>query len=189
MIGAVLVTLLVAVPIALPLDDWRADPAIEIQDAYKWIFQATRGGEHAAPSRDHAAAWLEREWNDAEAPAESELVAEPLGTSGIVRLNIRPYRAAGGTQDALLTAFLVSASSFNADPAAFKRLWETLGNELRRAPIGRLSRAAWEQLDAECRAHDYPAMHHSEGYTRLRRPAYRVVTVDEARKLAQGLRQ
>jgi hypothetical protein len=189
MIGVVLVTLLAAVPIELPLGEWRADPAIEMQDAYKWIFQATQGGEHAAPSRDRAATWLEREWNDVGPSAEGELVAEPLGTSGIVRVNIRSYRAAGGTEDALLTAFLVSASSFKADPVAFRRLWEALGGELRQAPIGQLTRATWEQLDAECRALNYPAVHHSEGYTRLRRPAYRVVTADEARKLMAALRQ
>ncbi|MGQ0540786.1 MAG: hypothetical protein ACT4O9_02905 [Blastocatellia bacterium] len=33
---------------------WKADSKMEMQDAYKWLHQATRGGEHAAPDADSA---------------------------------------------------------------------------------------------------------------------------------------
>jgi hypothetical protein len=188
MLAVVFVALLALIPVELPLEAWRADPAMDVQDAYKWIFQATQGGEHGAPTREQAATWLEREWNEVGAPAAGELLSEPLGTSGIVRINIRPYREAGGTQDALLAAFVASAASFRADPAAFRQSWAALGDLLRQAPVGRLTRADWERLDEECRARNYPAMHHSDTYVRLRQPAYRVVTAAEARKLLAGLR-
>jgi hypothetical protein len=48
--------------VTFPESAWRADPAFRIEDAYKWLFQACQGGEHAAPSREAAQAWLASEW-------------------------------------------------------------------------------------------------------------------------------
>jgi len=174
--------------LALPLDLWGADAALEIADAYKWIYQATEGGEHAAPSRAEAAAWLEQEWATLGAPLPGEALVEPLGDSGIVRLNLRPFRARGGDPARLIDAFLASAAEVRPDPERFSREWHALGDALRRGPVGRLTRAAWEALDAETAPQSYPAVHHSATYDRLRRPAYRVLTADRAHALVEALR-
>jgi len=47
-----LTLLLSCLPSALidfALPKWKADKNVRIEDAYKWTFQATRGGEHAVP--------------------------------------------------------------------------------------------------------------------------------------------
>jgi hypothetical protein len=174
-------------PLALPLDEGRSDPAVEIQDAYKWIYQAAQGGEHAAPSPEQAAESLQEEWSALDAGAQDEPLTEPLGGSGIVRLNLRAYRAAGGTPDALLVAFLKSAASFTPDRDAFRRTWLELGDRLRLGSVGRLTRAAWERLDAETRPNGYPPVHHSAGFAAIRQPAYRVLTAGEASRLLESL--
>jgi hypothetical protein len=173
--------------LALPLDAWRSDGAVEIQDAYKWIYQATQGGEHAAPSRDQAAAWLRTEWDSLEPGPASEPLIEPLANSGIVRVNLRPFRAAGGAPDALVGAFVRSAASFKADRRAFEDAWLQLGERLRQGAVGRLTRADWERLDGATRPAGFPAVHHSEGFTASRHPAYRVMTAAEARGLGASL--
>jgi hypothetical protein len=171
----------------LPLDAWRTDPAVEIQDAYKWIYQATQGGEHAAPSPKQAAAWLEKEWADLGPGSSGDPLVEPLGESGIVRINLRPFRDAGGAPDALVAAFVRSAAAFKADRRAFEDAWLLLGERLSQGTIGRLTRADWERLDREARASGYPAVHHSAGFTDRRRPAYRVITKEEAERLIASL--
>ena len=189
MLETIVMAALVLQKLSLPLDLWRADAALEIADAYKWIHQATEGGEHAAPSRAEAAEWLEREWATLAAPLAGELLLEPLGDSGIVRLNLRPYRVRGGDRDALLDAFLASAAEVRPDRARFSHAWRALGDELRLGPVGRLTRDAWKALDADTAPRGYPAVHHSETYERTRRPAYRVLTAARAQALAAGLHE
>jgi hypothetical protein len=177
--------LLDAGALSLPLDAWRTDQPMAMQDAYKWIYQATMGGEHAASDRAAAARWLQQEWESLDAPAPDEPMIEPLGTSGVVRLNLRPYRAAGGSPQAVLDAFLESATSYRPDKDTFLRTWHELGEYLRTHDVGRMTRPAWERLDAETRSRGYPAVHHSDTYTRAHRPAYRVLTAEQAARLVQ----
>jgi len=174
--------------LVLPLGAWRADTALEIADAYKWIHQATEGGEHAAPSRAEAEGWLTREWATLDAPVAGEPLVEPLGDSGIVRLNLRPYRARGGDPAALVDAFLASAAEVRPDRERFSSAWHAFGDVLREGPIGRLTRAAWDALDADTAPRGYPAVHHSDPYERVHRPAYRVLTTGRARALVEALR-
>ena len=72
------------------------EPAAGIEDAYKWIFQAARGGEHAAPSEVAARTRLEAEW----ARIGPSLPGDPLVVllrpdGAVVRLNLRPRAGRG----------------------------------------------------------------------------------------------
>ena len=187
LLAILLASAVAASTITPPLESWANDPAVEMRDAYKWIFQATMGGEHAAPSRDAADRWLRQEWKALGPTAAEERLLERLGESGIVRLHLRPFRDAGGTPDALLDAFLASAASFSPDRETFVRIWRALGDRLRQAPIGRLTYEAWVQLDDETRKAGYPAVHHSDGFTKAHRPAYRVLTASLAKDLSSAL--
>ena len=164
---------------------WRADAdALGVEDAYKWLFHAARGGEHAVTDASGPQAWLDREWETLGKPRPGERLIDPLRPDGaIVRLNLRPYRAAGGGKDALLAAFVASAREFRADPAAFAAAWRALGAAL--PPY--LARAEWERLDREASGGGYPAVHHSPAYQRARRPAYRVLTGARADRLREEL--
>ena len=164
----------------------RADPELRIEDAYKWLFHATRGGEHAVANEVLARRWLENEWATLGPPQPDEPAWVPLTLDGrIGRLNLRPYRAQGGAPDALLAAFLADAKSFDASPARLRAAWRALGRDLKKQPVGHLTWAEWQRLDREMRARDYPANHHSPEYERARQPAYRVLTGAAARRLLE----
>ena len=166
----------------------RADPEVRIEDAYKWLFHATRGGEHAIQNEFAVRKWLDQEWATLGPPLPDEPLWTPLTPDGRVgRLNLRPYRAQGGRADALHAAFLASAKSFAADPARFRTAWKALGHALAKTPQGHLTHAEWKRLDRAMRAQDYPASHHSPEYETARQPAYRVLTAAEAQKLMDSL--
>ena len=184
--------LLTCTPIALidfALPAWKAEPTMRIEDAYKWTYQATRGGEHAVPDKDSAQRWLDGEWKSLGAPLERERLWEPLCPDGeIGRLNLRPFRFRGGKADDLLDAFLASSRDHTRDESAFAAAWNELGRQLRKKSSGSLNRKAWIRLDAEMRAKGYPAIHHSKSYADAKNPAYRILTSLEMKKLLAKLK-
>ena len=166
----------------------RTEPDLRIEDAYKWLVHATRGGEHAIASEFAARKWLDGEWATLGPPQPDEPLWVPLVADGrIGRLNLRPYRAQGGATEPLLAAFLASAKSYDASPARFLKAWKGLGRALQRNPQGHLTHAEWKRIDRTVRPRGYPALHHSPEYEQARSPAYRVLTATEARHLIEDL--
>jgi hypothetical protein len=166
----------------------RDDPSASPEDAYKLLFQASRGGEHAAPSESAARAWLEKEWASLDAARPGEPLVVPLRPDGaVVRLNLRPYRDAGGEPEALLAAFLESARGFRPDPALFVNAWRTFGRSLPDDADGPMTRAAFEETDRSSEEVGWPARHHGPGYSRAHAPAYRVLTGESAARLVRAL--
>lgn len=166
------------------LPKWKADRNVQIEDAYKWTYQATRGGEHAAPDKESARKWLETEWVTLKAAQENEKLWEPLCPGGeIGRFNLRPYRDGGGSQENLIEAFIASSNEYRSEPETFTAAWAELGRRLKKHPAGNLNLKAWAKLDAEMAARGYPAVHHSETYNKAAAPAYRVLTLAQAQKL------
>ena len=163
---------------------WKSDPNVRIEDAYKWTYQATRGGEHAVPDRESARKWLENEWRTMGdiPPGENEWIPLCPG-SEIGRLNLRPFKSRGGKQQDILDAFLTSAREYEAEPKAFTDAWIELGKRLKTKSIGRLTYKEWRRLDAEMKKKDYPAVHHSELYNKANRPAYRIITLLQAQRI------
>jgi hypothetical protein len=136
------------------------------------------------PDEDSARKWLDGEWATLGKPAKDELGWEPLCPGGDVgRLNLRPFKQAGGKEDDLLTAFLASSRTYRPDPAEFVEAWNQLGIRLQKHPFGRLNHRSWQKVDAEMKPQNYPAIHHSKPYEATRHPAYRVLTKAEAQKL------
>lgn len=166
----------------------RADPELRIEDAYKWLVHAARGGEHAVASEFAVRKWLETEWATLGPPQPDEPLWVPLTADGrIGRLNLRPYRAQGGSIEALHAAFIRGANSFDADPARFRKAWRALGRELEKQSVGHLTADAWRRCNRAMRARGYPACHHSPEYEHARSPAYRVLPAAQARPLIDAL--
>ena len=164
------------------------EPAAEVEDAYKWLFQAARGGEHAAPSEAGARSWLEAEWARIGPPLPGEPLVVPLRPDGaVVRLNLRPFKAAGGDCDALLGAFLSSARDFVPDTGLFVAAWRSYGRGLPGGDANDGRAARFEELDRVSEKAGWPARHHSPGYSRARSPAYRVLTGTEAQRLVRAI--
>lgn len=163
---------------------WQADQSVRIEDSYKWLYQATRGGEHAVPDRETAQRWLDNEWSSLTAEPKDENEWVPLCPGGeIGRLNLRPFKAGGGKANDLLDAFLISAREYRGEPDAFTEVWAELGARLKRRGLGEITYKEWLRLDAQMKNKGYPAIHHSESYNKARRPAYRILTRDQARRL------
>lgn len=163
---------------------WRSNPNVRIEDAYKWIYQATQGGEHAAPDRESARKWLDDEWKTMGDPAPTENTFVSLCPRGeIGRLYLRPFRQGGGKMEDLLDAFLASAKEYQADPVTFLAAWIELGKRLETSAIGKIDHKAWIKLDAATKRKKYPSIHHSKEYEKAERPAYRVITRFQAQNL------
>lgn len=155
---------------------WRSTPEMAIEDAYKWLFQAALGGEHAIEGDEGARAWLEQEWKSLSASFAAEALVVKLTPDGaVIRVNLRPYKASGGDREMLLAVFVESARAFKGDKARFIAEWTALGDRLSRGAIGRLRRRDWVRLSARMHGLGYPAVHHSRRYETAYRPAYRVV--------------
>lgn len=187
-----LVLLLTCTPTALldfAIPKWNADKAVRIEDAYKWLYQATRGGEHAAPDRAMAKEWLDGEWSSLADARTDEKLFEPLCPgSEIGRLNLRAFKSVGGTEDDILDAFLASATEYGATVNEFTAAWLELQKRLKKRAIGSVTLLDWQRLDSEMGVKGYPAVHHSTNYNDIRHPAYRVITKAELKKLRSKLK-
>jgi hypothetical protein len=158
------------------LAQWRKYPPVEIEDAYKWLYHATLGGEHAVTDEDGPRAWLDAEWPTLVKPRPGEAGTVSLRPDGkILRVNLRVFKAAGGDREMLLAIFVASARQFHAGRRQFSVEWDGLGRELREHSRGRLTWKAWIRLDRETRPRGFPAIDHSANYERIARPAYRVI--------------
>lgn len=182
-----IILLLVCTPTALldfAIPKWKADKNVRIEDAYKWTYQATRGGEHAVPDAESARSWLDGEWQTLGKPAANEPLWEPLCRDGkIGRLNLRSFKAKGGKEDDLLEAFLASSREYKTEQSSFVDAWLELGKRLKKKSAGKLDHRSWTNLDEEMKAKNYPAIHHSKTYEKANHPAYRILTSAQMKKL------
>jgi hypothetical protein len=149
-------------------------PQMGPQDVYKLVFQAAMGSRHAGLDSAMAAQWLDREIASlAAGPAEP--ILDTISPDGrMVRVNLRPYLAAGGSRAALLDAFVRTARDFGG---SIPRLRRELAGVERMAGLGEvpLPRAALHGYFERMRVRGYPAVEHSDAYESAYHPAYRVV--------------
>ncbi|MCH7903527.1 MAG: hypothetical protein IH944_03060 [Armatimonadetes bacterium] len=155
---------------------WKATPEMRIEDAYKWLFHATLGGEHAVQDVNSPRNWMDSEWASLELSEQDEPEVVKLTPDGsVLRVNLRPYKDRGGNKEMLLWAFVFSAERFKANKSVFRNAWNNLGDRLSVASQGHVTRKEWQRLDEETHALGYPAIHHSRQYEQKYKPAYRVV--------------
>ncbi|MCU0291290.1 MAG: hypothetical protein MUF10_04785 [Thermoanaerobaculaceae bacterium] len=152
-------------------------PEMQAEDVYKLAHQATFGPAHLITDEAAARRYLLAELGGVAADPAPPLV-EPLADNPrLVRVNLRPFKAAGGDPEVLLRALVATAASVSGEAAAMRgRLdvaLEVLRERGRPAEAERL-----RVLGAALEARGFPAAHHSEAYTRSYRPAYRVVRSD-----------
>jgi hypothetical protein len=167
---------------AMPV--WKNTPEMRIEDAYKWTYQATRGGEHAAPDREMAKRWLDNEWTSMGEEPKGETEWIPLCPEGeIGRIDMRTFKSRGGKSDDLLNAFLASSREYRSEPKTFTDAWGELGTRLEKGGFGKITLKEWQRLDKEMKKKEYPAVHHSDHYNKTKRPAYRIITLENAQRL------
>jgi len=162
-----------------PVVSWHAAryPNLEVEDVYKLLHQSVAGPAHAIEDPDMARQWLDREWDGLGGPFEEEEMFEPLSSDGrLVRVNLRPWRAAGRSPELVLSAFVRTAGTLPPDNARIRVELDAVSACSDRIASGIRVSATEVQSFFSDRARDgYPAIHHSEEYSRTYRPAYRVV--------------
>lgn len=157
-------------------------PAMEAQDWYKLIHQSVFGAGHAIQNVEAAHDWLIREW-DGLGPVSNEPLVEILGPDSMyARINLRPYKSAGGRSEELFQVFLQTANQ-GAEPGdGFERYWQSLREAAKNRLIA-VSVDALDSLYSIMSAEGLPAIHHSERYSELYAPAYRVVSFELLREM------
>ncbi len=156
------------------VDHYRRYPRLQLADLYKLLHQASMGSEHAISDEAGARAWLERELATMGDGPEDPLIDAISPSGEIVRVHLRPYVAAGHNPERLLDAFLRTAREVRG---SVERLRGYLEETEQMAVAGRvpLSPDQISELMGRVARQGFPALHHSETYERLYRPAYRVV--------------
>jgi hypothetical protein len=149
-------------------------PQLAVQDLYKLIFQASFGSEHAVVDLVAARLWLERERYEL-AHGPEEPIIDPISPDGhIVRLNLRPYLAARGDLAGLLAAFVRTAREYRGTEATLRRYW-CYAEHMAATGLLPFACEALQGFFVDMQAEGFPAVHHSDTYTRTYRPAYRVI--------------
>ena len=162
-----------------PVVRWHRSvyPEMELEDVYKLLHQSVAGPAHAIEDPEMARQWLDREWEGLGNPLEEEEMLEPLSSDGrLVRVNLRPWRAAGREPEPVLNAFVQTAGTLPPDTARIRTELDAISACADRIAAGLGFSASSIHAFFSDRARDgYPAIHHSESYERAYRPAYRVV--------------
>ncbi|MCX6033484.1 MAG: hypothetical protein NTV38_00685 [Chloroflexi bacterium] len=149
-------------------------PQMQVQDLYKLLHQAALGSEHAVRDEQAARDWLERELAEMGEGPDDPLM-DPLSPDGqILRVHLRPYLWAGKNPETLLQAFIRTANEWHGSLDKLKAYGATAAR-LAQAGTGSIRREEIEAFFTKMEEQDFPAVHHSEVYGRLYRPAYRVV--------------
>ena len=155
------------------LEQFARYPQMQAQDLYKLAFQAALGNEHLMVDTAMVRRYLLEELEGVEASSDEPLVEEinPEGT--LVRVNLRPFKAAGLDPEALLLAMMRTAET--VDPSE-ERLEVYLLSIRQLASEGRIPVDLRELLPyiEHQRMSGFPAVHHSSAYAETYVPAYRV---------------
>ncbi|MEO6068452.1 MAG: hypothetical protein ABIQ41_10800 [Gemmatimonadales bacterium] len=156
------------------LDQVARHPHLEPRDLYKLLNQAAMGSEHAVEDTISVRLWMNRELETmGEGPAEP--LVDTIAPGGrVVLVHLRPWIAAGRSTDSLLAAFVRTATVIRPDTLLLGRYLATADTLVRAGglPFGA---AAWRDMVQGLRRAGYPAVHHSDGFMRTYRPAYRVI--------------
>jgi len=143
-------------------------------DLYKLMHQAAMGSGHAVASIERAGESLQEELAGlGEGPDEPLL--DPITPDGvIVRVHLRPLVQKGLPPKVLLDAFLKTANQFRGDEHVLKKYIMESIELAERSRIHMRPHDLKRYLGLVSSA-GFPAVHHSEEFNRVYRPAYRVV--------------
>jgi hypothetical protein len=164
--------------ISLITDHLERRPVMESRDVYKLLYQGVRGPEHIITSPSVFAERLKDEWNALNL-AKGDPLWESIRSDGrLMRLNLRPYKAIGGCLDELAEACLETLRWSWGTSEDLRAAWENFRAASRET---RWPGASFNDIDpftSWLEKEGFPAVHHSEGYRRLYRPAYRLVAAE-----------
>jgi hypothetical protein len=149
-------------------------PSMQLQDFYKLLHQAALGSEHAVRDEQAARDWFMRELADMGTGPDDPLL-EPISPDGqVLRIHLRPYLRTGKDPATLLQAFIRTANEWHGSTEKLKE-YAAAAASMTLPNMGKFSPEEIKAYFAKMETQGFPAVHHSEVYERLYRPAYRVV--------------
>ena len=152
------------------IQHYQSYPKLEAEDIFKYLFQSAFGCEHFVLSEDTAREYILREY--ATLPKSEQPKTEPLdGDYSRVHLS---HLNAGLPPEALARLFCLSARKEEEGRALLEEKLE-VAKELVEGGFLPLDGAEFSQKLAAWRALGYPALHHSNAFREVYRPAYRVI--------------
>lgn len=155
--------------------DVASHPQVEAVDLYKFLHQAMFGPGHAVPGGAQAADALQSELAELGPPMGAEAWCDMLGGDPtLVRVNLRPFVANGFSSDALVEAFVATASDVRADPQQMGVALDLVVQWLQTDSRQDLGKDLHE-LARTMAKEGYPPVHHSAAYRQAYQPAYRVI--------------
>lgn len=145
---------------------------LKVEDLYKMLYQAVFGVGHLL-DRD-ALRMLEEEMKNLPKYKREPLLESIDPKSEVYRINLRPFKQAGGDPATLFRAMKESARTMKGNPEDFLRYWEMCEDLARKKTIPFIERSL-VQYRYFFIGERFPAVHHSAVYRSINRPAYRIV--------------
>ena len=149
-------------------------PEMDIQDWYKLLHQSSMGNRHLGVEDSIIYAYLLNEWDRIEASDNEALIEYISPDSSVVRLNLRPFKASGGSPDAVFASMKKTWDAFVPSEARLEKHLQELHRMTKQGLLG-LSEETVATFIEQQKAAQYPAVHHSEEYELRYQPAYRVL--------------
>ena len=160
---------------ALISDHLTQRPGMQPRDIYKLLYQGVRGPEHLIASAQEFTERLSAEWEALDL-ADQEALSESIRPDGsLLRLNLRPYKAAGGGLKTLAEACLETGLRPWGTQVELELTWQLLAATYSQNPPAGLLGTDFVTFTHWLQDSGYPAVHHSDHYRKLYRPAYRLV--------------
>lgn len=160
-------------------------PQMDVQDAYKMLYQGSMGSEHFDNSIEEFESDLLEEWQKVEADDNIPIWENIRPDGQLVRFYLAPYKARGGQVAPLATLSFWSSSLFSGNIEDLKSGWETLFKTCREKNWYKFSQEEMEEFDRWLRKYQFPPIHHSESYCKTYHPAYRLLVREFLNVLTQ----
>ena len=151
----------------------KIHPGFSALDAYKLIYQRHRGTGHLILDIDSSRKHLLDELEHI-TPDNSVMLIEPLREDfEVVRVNLVPFKARGLDPEMLLGSFIESSEPSEGALDSFTDEWMNLIWMVKNGLVN-LNLDDMEKVNQIVLDNDYPPMHHSEKYTKMNNPSYRI---------------
>ena len=150
-------------------------PLMELRDVYKLLYQGVMGAEHLMPSREEYTRYLQSEFEPLQ-PDPTGRLLEPIRPDGaLYRLNLRALKSRQLGLDTLISYLLETAHMITGTRSELEGVWDAFSQLCNQGQINNFDRASIEQFTRWLEGLDYPAIHHSQTYSREYQPAYRLL--------------
>jgi hypothetical protein len=150
-------------------------PQMQLEDAYKLIYQAVLGSEHLVFSVEEFSRYLELEYQNLQ-PDPHQQLFEPLRLDGsLFRLNLRSYKSRQLGLSRLIHPLLLTPKLVSGSQAELISTWQAFSQLCQQGYLADFNPGAVGQFTQLLEQQDYSTLHHSAIYRRLYQPAYRLI--------------